>query len=148
MSAISHPATRPSTAVAPHRLGSLRRVLLLAFAALALLGLLQVNQAGDATRAGYAIRSLEREREGWSTQVRKLEAEVAALTALERVEREARYRLGLVPADERIYLEVSVPPPEQQLVPRRYLEPEDKGLLDVDSGSSWWRGLLGLLPFY
>ncbi len=151
MSAIDRPAARPPSAAAPRRLSPAwagRRGLLLAFTALALLGLLQVSQAGDATSTGYAIRRLERERQEWAAQVRQLEAEVAALTALERVEREARSRLGLVPAKERIYLEAPVPPPEQQLVPRRFLLPQDKELVEEGSGSPWWRNLLKLLPFY
>src|SRR3990170_4360568 len=78
MSAIDRPAARPSPAATAHRLSDLRGVLLLVFAALALLGLLQVSQIGDATSTGYNIRRLERERQDWDAQVRQLEAEVAS----------------------------------------------------------------------
>jgi cell division protein FtsL len=151
MSAIDRPAARSSTAATDRRLGhdwSGRRTLLLAFLALAVLGLLQVNQAGDATSTGYAIRRLELERDEWASQVRRLEAEVAALTALERVERVATNRLGLKPAVERIYLDVPVPPPDQHLVPRRYLAPEEEELPAAEAGNSWWQSLFKLLPFY
>lgn len=148
MAAIDRPALRPSSAAAARRLGNVGPGLLLAFAALSLLGLLLVSQAGDATSTGYAIRRLEQERQDWDARVRQLESEVAALTALDRVEREARQRLGLVPAQERVYLPVPVPPPEQQLVPRRYfLLPEEEHLAEY-SGRSWWQSLLRLLPFY
>ena len=148
MSAIDRPAARPSPAATAHRLSDLRGVLLLVFAALALLGLLQVSQIGDATSTGYNIRRLERERQDWDAQVRQLEAEVASLTSLDRVEREARNRLGLVPARARIYLDVAVPPPDQQLVPRRYLSPEGSASPGEDAGGSWWQSVLKLLPFY
>jgi hypothetical protein len=77
--------------------------------------------------------------------VHSLEAEVATLASLERVEREARGRLGMVPAEKVLYLEVDVPPPRQQLLPRRFSASE----LSVDEpGTSWWQALLKLLPFY
>ena len=148
MSAIDRPAARHTPAVSSRRLGDLRSVLLLAFAVLAVLGLLQVSQVGDATSTGYDIRRLERERQDWDAQVRQLEAEVAGLTSLDRIEREARNRLGLVPTKKRIYLDVPVAPPEQQLVPPRYLSAEQADFPAEGSGGSWWRSLLKLLPFY
>ncbi len=140
MSVISRPLARTS-----FRLWSLRRILALAFGAVALLGLLQVMQTSDATSTGYNIRRLEQDRLDWSAQVHSLEAEVATLASLDRVEREARDRLGLVPAEKVIYLEAGVAPPKQQLVPRRFFT-SDPGA--GDSGTSWWQALLKLLPLY
>jgi hypothetical protein len=111
----------------------------------ALLGLLQVIQTSDATSTGYAIRGLEQQRLDWSAKVHSLEAEVATLASLERVEREAKDRLGLVPAEKVIYLESAVAPPRQQLVPRRFYV-SDSGAGETDT--SWWQALLKLLPFY
>ena len=140
VSAIDRPLPRTS-----FRLWSLRRILALAFGAVALLGFLQVIQTSDATSTGYAIRRLEQERLDWSAQVHGLEAEVATLTSLERVEREARGRLGMVPAENVLYLEVDAPPPRPELVPRRFSRyASDAG----ESGASWWQDLLKLLPFY
>jgi len=127
------------------RLWSLRRILALAFGAVALLGLLQVIQTSDATSTGYNISRLEQERLDWSAQVHRLEAEVASLTSLERVEREARGRLGMVPAETVLYLEVEVTPPRQQRIPRRFLTSEP-GV--GAAGTPWWEALLKLLPFY
>ena len=140
MSVIGRPLARTG-----FRLRSLRRILALAFGVVALLLLLQVSQTSDATRTGYDIRRLEQERLDWSAQVHDMEAEVAGLASLDRVEREATGRLGLVPAQNVIYLEAGVAPPQQQLVPRRFLtsEPGAGG-----SGTSWWQALLKLLPFY
>lgn len=140
MSAIDRPLARTSL-----RLWSLRRILALAFGAVALLGLLQVIQTSDATSTGYNIRRLEQDRLDWSARVHRLEAEVASLTSLERVEREAQGRLGMVPAEKVLYLEVDVPPPRQQLVPRRF-SPSEPGA--GSAGTPWWQALLKLLPFY
>jgi len=140
VSAIDRPFARPN-----YRTWSLPRILVLAFGAAALLGLLQVIQTSDATSTGYTINRLEQERLDWSAQVHRLEAEVATLTSLERVEREARDRLGMVPAENVLYLEVDVPPPQQQLLPRRFSASEPGA---GEPGTSWWQALLKLLPFY
>jgi cell division protein FtsL len=140
VSAIDRPLARPS-----FRLWSLPRILAFAFGAVAVLGLLQVIQTSDATSTGYTIRRLEQERLDWSARVHRLEAEVATLASLERVEREARGRLGMAPAETALYLEVDVPPPSQQLVPRRFSASKPGA---DEPGASWWQALLKLLPFY
>jgi hypothetical protein len=140
VSAIDRPLARTGP-----RLWSLRRILALAFGAMVLLGLLQVIGTSDATSTGYSIRRLEQERLDWSARVHRLEAEVASLTSLERVKREARGRLGMVPAEGVLYLEVDVPPPRQQPVPRRFL-PSEPGA--GEAGTPWWQAMLKLLPFY
>jgi len=140
VSAIDRPFARPS-----YRPWSLPRILVLAFGAVALLGLLQVIQTSGATSTSYTIQHLEQDRQDWSAQVHRLEAEVATLTSLERVEREARDRLGMAPAENVLYLEVDVPPPQQQLLPRRFSASEPGA---GEPGTSWWQALLKLLPFY
>ncbi len=140
VSAIDRPLAR--TGLRP---SSLWRILALAFGVVALLGLFQVIETSDATRTSYSIQGLEQERLDWSAQVHRLEAEVATLTSLERVEREARGRLGMVPAETVLYLDVDVPPPTQHLVPRRLLTFESG---DSEGGTPWWQAVLKLLPFY
>ena len=140
VSAIDRPFPRPS-----FRPWSLRRILAFAFGAVALLGLLQVIQTSGATSTSYTIRHLEQDRQDLSAQVHSLEAEVATLSSLERVEKEARGRLGMVPAEKVLYLEVDVPPPQQQLLPRRFSTSEASV---AEPGTSWWQALLNLLPFH
>ena len=123
---------------------SLRRILALAIGAVAILVFLQVIQTSDATSTGYTIRRLEQERLDSAAQVHRLEAEVASLTSLERVEREARGRLGMVPAEKVLYLDVDVPPPRQELIPQRF---SPSGTDEDEPGTSWWQALLNLLPF-
>jgi cell division protein FtsL len=120
-------------------------VLLWAFAVAALVGLWQVIQISDATTSGININRLEEKRLNLQASVHELEAEVAALTSLDRVEREARERLGMVPAQGQLHLEVNVPAPEQQLIPRRFLDPET---LSPEPAEPWWEPLLRLLPFF
>ena len=74
-----------------------------------------------------------------------MEAEVAVLTSIDRIDREARGRLGMVPAGNTMTLEVHKQPPEQQLVPLRFLSTAKAPEITT---SSWWQKLLGLLPFF
>lgn len=137
---ISRPLPRPF----PHITG-VRPALLGAFLVVASLGLLQVAQTSSATTTGYNLQRLENERSATQAEVHQLEAEVAVLTSIDRIEREARGRLGMVPAGNTMTLEVLKQPPEQKLVPLRFLF-ESKA--PEASTSSWWQKLLNLLPFF
>ncbi len=137
---ISRPLTKPLSQPM-----SLRPVLLGAFLIIALVGLLQVAQTSDATTTGYSLRRLEQDRLEQQAQVHQLEAEVASLTSMERVEREARGRLGMVSPDEVLNLEVHKQPPAQQLIPRRFVTEAEA---PTSEKGSWWQALLRLLPFY
>jgi hypothetical protein len=79
-------------------------------------------------------------------RVGELEREVASLQSLDRIEREARERLGLVPPQERATVQVNVAPlPADQRFATGLSSTEE---LEADEqGSSWWRDLLNLLPF-
>ena len=124
---------------------NVRPVLLGAFLVVALIGLLQVVQTSNATTTGYNLNRLEQQRQDDQAQVHQLEAEVASLTSMDRIEAEARGRMGMVPAGNTINLEVHKPPPEQQLIPRRFA-PEPSSA--APAGESWWQSLLQLLPFH
>jgi len=137
---ISRPLARPFP-----RFTGARSVLLGAFLVVASLGLLQVMQTSSATSTGYNLQRLEDERLATQAEVHQLEAEVAVLTSIDRIEREARGRLGMVPAGNTIALEVLKPPPEQKLVPLRFLS-DNKA--PSASSTRWWRKLFGLLPFF
>lgn len=137
---ISRPLTRPFP-----RFTGARPVLLGAFLVVASLGLLQVMQTSSATSTGYNLQRLEDERLATQAEVHQLEAEVAVLTSIDRIEREARGRLGMVPAGKTITLEVLKPPPEQKLVPLRFLS--DSKAPEASS-TPWWRKMFGLLPFF
>lgn len=86
----------------------------------AMAGLVPVVQTSHATATGYTVRQLERERQEWQARIYQRESDIAGLTALDRIDREAR-RLGLEPAQATLYLEVPIPAPEQAHIPSRFV---------------------------
>lgn len=119
MVAIHRPALPPGQAFG-RTLSSRRSLAIAAALALGFAGL-QVNQFSRVTTTGYAIGTLERERAEKQAEVHGLEAEVARLSSLARVDWEARTRLGMVPATRRLYIAVNQPLPQEQTLPTRYL---------------------------
>ncbi|UCH86192.1 MAG: septum formation initiator family protein [Dehalococcoidia bacterium] len=120
-------------------------VLTIALVAVGLAGLLPLLQSSQTTTTGYSIRQLERQRNDWEARSHELEAEIASLAALDRIEREARERLHMEAPKDTLYLTVDVPRPESQPVPDRFLPPEKQE--GVEEDRSWWQSLLDLLPF-
>jgi hypothetical protein len=106
------------------------------------IALLQVLQSSNFTDAGQKLQRMEARRSDLSAQVRQLEAEVAALSSLDRTERAARERLGMVSARRTDYVVVTVEAPSDPLLPRPILNPVAREPARV----SWWRSLLSDLP--
>ena len=137
--------TRPKAAPATGL--HLGPVLLIAGAAIVIIGLLQVVQTSEATTKSFAIQRLEQDKLELDASVRELEADVAALSSLARIEQEAR-RLGLKPPEAREAVEVNVAwPGADAPLPTRFV-PEDEEVEPAGKGSPWWQDLLRLLPFY
>ena len=148
MAVLNRPFDRvPATASTSLRVGP---VLLVAVVAIVIVALLQVVQTSDAATSSFAIQQLEQERLELRTRTSQLEAEIAALSSLSRIEQEARERLGLEPAAAQQSLQVNVPWPgaDQQLLPTRFAPDEEPEVVEQSDGSGWWRDLLELLPFY
>jgi cell division protein FtsL len=120
-------------------------VLTIALVAVGLAGLLPLLQNSQAVNTDYNIRQLERQRNDWEARIHELEAEIASLASLNRIEREARERLHMEAPEDIVYLTVDVPRPESQPVPDRFLPPEKQESVREDR--SWWQSLLDLLPF-
>lgn len=124
-------------------------VLLVAGLAVVIIALLQLSQRSEATTTSFAIQGLEQEKLELETTVRQLEAEVAALSSLSRIGREAT-RLGLEPANARELLQVNVASAvDDGLLPSRFapageVEAKEEGRSEQPA---WWRELLELLPF-
>jgi cell division protein FtsL len=129
-------------------LTGVRPVILGAFLVVGSLCLLQVIQASSATSTGYALQRLEDERSAMQAEVHQLESEVAALTSIDRIDRDARDRLGMVPAtaDDTMNLQIGKQPPSQQLVPLRFLS-EQPGASPAKS-TPWWRKLFDFVSFF
>lgn len=136
---------------APRLLGRPRSGKLVLYAIVAIIvgvALLQVNQFSRLTSTGYEIEFLKRERDLQLAENHKLEADVAALSSLARVDIEARLQLGMQPATRRLYMEVNQPVPQRQTLPTRFLPEEPLAAPVAPEEAPWWKRAIGwLLPF-
>jgi hypothetical protein len=135
---------------APRILGRPRPGSLLVVAALVALvavALVQVNQLGRMTGKGYQIDELNRERAARRAENREVEAQVARLSSLARVDWDARVRLGMVPAARKLHIAVNATVPEHQALPPRFLPAEAPPAPPPAAGRPWWKRALDLLPF-
>ncbi len=121
-------------------------LLLIAVAALVIVGLLRVVQTSQATTAGFAVQALQQDKLEVETALRQLEADVALLSSLERIEREAQ-RLGLAPPAEQASVRVNAALPAANMLPTRFAPEEDAEESAGSGATSWWRSLLKPLPF-
>jgi len=126
-----------------------RRLGVVAVVALAVaIAAFQVNQYSSAARTSYELNDLNRLRAAKQARNHELEAEVARLSSLARVDLEARLRLGMVPADKKLYLQVNQPLPPRESLPTRFLPQQDDAAAAAGGGEPWWRRALDALwPF-
>ncbi len=121
-----------------------RRAIAIVLTVATTIALLQVAQSSSFAHTGQKLQQLEAQRTDLNAQIHQLEADVAALSSLDRTERAARDRLGMVPALNRLdYITVDVQSPSGPLLPRPILEPAP---LQTDT-EPWWQSLLRVLPF-
>jgi cell division protein FtsL len=106
----------------------------------------QVNQFSRLTSTGYQINELNKERSDRQASNHALEAEVAQLSSLARVDWEARTRLHLEPAQQKLYLTVNHEVPDRQTLPTRFLPPEP--VETGQTGDPAWKRLIKSLPFF
>lgn len=145
MAVLNRPLLHPPAGAALARLRRPSGLLIAALAAVAVAALAQVVQSSDATTRGYEIQQLQRRQLELQAGVHQKEAEVAALASLDRIEREARTKLGMVPPQRRLDLQVSEPVPQEQLLPTRFLPPPSEPP-PAPAGRPWWRRILDRLP--
>jgi hypothetical protein len=103
---------------------------------------LPVLETSMATTRGFDNQALTAEKLTLQGDIRELEAQVANFTSLQRIERRA-LSLGLVPASEPLYIEVSEPGPEPAKIPAGYLPVATPELGEPES---WWESFVGWLP--
>lgn len=103
--------------------------------------LLPVAQSSSATSAGHQIRDLEVRRADLTASIYASQSEVATLGSIDRIEREARGRLGMVPAERWMYVSAPAPPPVA-VMPARYLNTSEVPLPQVTDSPTWWRAAL------
>lgn len=143
MAALQRPAVSAPRILAKPRTG---RVLLVVTVALAIVAAgFQVNQFSRLTSTGYQINELNRQRAERQAANHALEAEVARLSSLARVDWEARTRLHLEPAQQKLYITVNHAVPDRQTLPSRFLPPDAPA---ASPGEPVWKRLLKSLPVY
>jgi cell division protein FtsL len=98
-----------------------RRAIAAVLTVAAAIAVLQVFQTSSFANTGQAMQNLEAQKVDATAQVHQLESEIAALSSLDRIERNARDRLGMVPARDITYIQVAVPAPGNPLLPRPIL---------------------------
>jgi len=122
-------------------LGAVAAVCLVAAAAL-----LPVVQSSNVTTAGYETRRLEQRKADLQASIYNAQTEVAQLGSLERIDREARDRLGMVPADRVVMLPVTEAPQTAWHVPARFFKDAAPAPTPAPNEGGW-QGLLARLWF-
>ncbi len=153
MAALHRPALPIPRRLAPPRLFGKPRSgrLLIGIAVLLVIGvaLLQVNQFSRLASTGYQINDLNGQRAARQAENHDLEAEVASLSSLARVDWEARTRLKMEPAKQKLYIDVNHALPGRQSLPTRFL-PQEKPAPPAPPAQHqpFWKRALKLLPFF
>ena len=142
MATLDRLAPPPTSSFPARTAWSPRRAIAAVLTVAAAIALLQVVQSSSFANTGQQIQGLETQKLDSTARVHQLEAEVAALSSLDRIERNARDRLGMVPARNIMYVQVAVPAPEDPLLPRPVLTAPSSRV----SHPTIWQRLVHLLP--
>jgi cell division protein FtsB len=117
MAVITYPRRRQATAAGTVRIRA-GWLLALLMASAVVLGLVSLTLTTLVTTRGYEVRRLQAERDRWTERLMRVESEISSLQSLERVEREARSRLRLTEARDRLFVNPKdSPPPVPQAAP-------------------------------
>ena len=142
----AHPTAAAPERAVPRNEGrqlSLPSLMTICLVVIGLAGLLPLIQSSQVTSTSSDVRQLERARNDWQARNQELQADIASLGSLDRIEKEARGRLGMVSPSETVYVLVDEPAPETQPVPLRFLPTKMEPPRQEDS---WWESILGNLP--
>lgn len=123
-----------------------RRAIAVAVTVAAAIALLQVILSSTFTHTGQQLRDLEMQRAELQAEIYQTEADIAALASLDRTERVARDRLGMVPARVNQYVSVDVQAPQGALLPRPVVQLEPPADSKANEEEPWWRALVPALP--
>jgi cell division protein FtsL len=119
-----------------------RRALAVTFTIVAVIALLQVVQSSNFAHTGQQLQHLEAERTTLKAEVYDLEAQVAGLSSLDRTEKVAVEKLGMVRARNVSYLSVGVDAPAGPLLPRPLISTTEP----QPASEPWWKSLYKALP--
>lgn len=105
--------------------------------------MLPVLQNSAATSQGFNVQRVQAEQTQLKGEIQLLEADVAQLSSLGRVERRAQ-EIGMVPGDRPIYVQVAEPGPEPAKLPAEYLPGPVR---TPDEPEPWWQSLFSWVSF-
>lgn len=105
---------------------------------------LPVLETSVATSRGFDNQALVAERIALEGEISDLEAQAANFTSLQRIERRAQ-SIGMVPADDPIYIQVDEPGPAPAKIPAGYLPAATP---EVAKPESWWKSLIEWLQLF
>lgn len=104
--------------------------------------MLPVLQNSAATSQGFNVQKLQAEQSRLNGEIQVLEADVAQLSSLGRIQRRAT-EIGMIPGDRPIYVQVQEPGPAPAKLPAEYLP---RPVRKPDVPVSWWRSLFSWVP--
>jgi hypothetical protein len=104
--------------------------------------MLPVLQSSWTTTRGFETQDIEARQAQLNGDIRQLEAEVANLTSLNRIERRA-LAIGLVPGGTPLYVEIDEAGPAPAKIPSELLPELERA---SDEPDSLWRSLLSRVP--
>ena len=142
----AQPAATARERAAPRKEGrqlSLPSLVIICLVVIGLAGLLPLIQSSKVTSTSSNVYELEHARNNWQARLQELQADIASLGSLDRIEKEARGRLGMVSPTDTVYVVVDEPAPETQPVPLRFLPSKTEQPHQEDS---WWESILAHLP--
>ena len=142
MATLERLAPAPTVSGLPATTWKPRRAIAVALLAAAAISLLQVVQSSGFAHTGQQLQRLETQRATLKAEVYDLEADVAALSSLDRTERAAKERLGMIQARNITYMSVDVESPSGPLLPRPLVAPPTH----YPQGEPWWQSLIKALP--
>ena len=142
MAAINHPLRHGRGALALPEIGRPNILVMVAAVIAGLSAMLPVLQNSATTTRGFELQTLQDEQARLQGDIGLLESDVARLSSLTRIQRRAD-ELGLVTANDPVYIRVDEAGPAPAKIPAEYLLPPTPRAV---GGSSWWRSLLEWLP--
>ncbi len=98
------------------------------------------------THTGQHLTDLQFRRAELQAQIFQTEADIAALASLDRTERVAKDRLGMVPARVNQYVGVTVEAPDGALLPRPVVQLTPRDEAGTEEDKPWWESLAEALP--
>ena len=128
------------------RHGELIALVPVVVAIISLASFLLLVQTSRVAALGYEIHQLGQIREEWIQRNYELEAEIATLQSLDRIEREAKARFNMIPATKYVY--VSVDKPSQASASWQMLPPSYPKLEDKTHRIEFWERLIRRLTFW